>query len=109
MYDRFMAQTEAAGLGERRASLLAPLSGRVLEIGGGTGVNLPLYPATWQDRLDPIWLRIGHGCHPNRDTLSAIAAAGFSTDGVEHGSLPKAAKLVKPMISGVASAEVTVK
>ncbi|TMK41960.1 MAG: class I SAM-dependent methyltransferase [Actinobacteria bacterium] len=40
-----MAGTERAGLAERRRSLLAGASGRVLEIGGGTGANLPLYPA----------------------------------------------------------------
>jgi ubiquinone/menaquinone biosynthesis C-methylase UbiE len=44
-YDRFMAGTEKAGLGERRRALLADLHGRVLEIGGGTGANLDHYPA----------------------------------------------------------------
>ena len=43
-YDRVMAQTEESGLRDRREALLAPLSGRVIEIGGGTGANLPLYP-----------------------------------------------------------------
>lgn len=33
--------------------------------------------ATWQDRLDPLWCRMAQGCHPNRDTLAAIEAAGF--------------------------------
>lgn len=44
IYDRFMAPTEAACLGAWRAELLGKLSGRVLEIGAGTGVNLPHYP-----------------------------------------------------------------
>lgn len=44
-YDRFMAGTERAGLREQRSHLLAGASGRVLEIGAGTGVNLELYPA----------------------------------------------------------------
>jgi ubiquinone/menaquinone biosynthesis C-methylase UbiE len=43
-YDRVMAGTEAAGLGERRRELLAGAHGDVLEVGGGTGVNLPFYP-----------------------------------------------------------------
>ena len=43
-YDRFMSATEKAGLRERRASLLANAHGDVLEIGAGTGANLPLYP-----------------------------------------------------------------
>lgn len=42
-YDTFMSGTEKAGLGERRAKLLAQARGRVLEIGGGTGANLPYY------------------------------------------------------------------
>jgi len=44
-YDRMGAKTEAAGLGALREGLLAGASGRVLEIGGGTGANLPYYGA----------------------------------------------------------------
>lgn len=43
LYDRTLAATEQAGLGERRAELLAGARGRVLEIGAGTGVNVPYY------------------------------------------------------------------
>ncbi len=42
-YDRQMARTERAGLADFRARLLAGAAGRVLEIGGGTGANLPCY------------------------------------------------------------------
>jgi ubiquinone/menaquinone biosynthesis C-methylase UbiE len=42
-YDRLMAGTEAATLHAHREALLAEASGRVLEIGGGTGANLPFY------------------------------------------------------------------
>lgn len=42
-YDRFMAATEKAGLSARREGLLAKAAGRVLEIGAGTGANLPFY------------------------------------------------------------------
>jgi ubiquinone/menaquinone biosynthesis C-methylase UbiE len=42
-YDRQMAKTEQAGLAGFRAQLLAGAAGRVLEIGGGTGANLPYY------------------------------------------------------------------
>jgi ubiquinone/menaquinone biosynthesis C-methylase UbiE len=45
-YDGFMARTEKAGLGERRAKLLGAVRGDVLEIGAGTGANLALYPST---------------------------------------------------------------
>ncbi len=43
-YDRMLAGTEEAGLGERRHALLASAGGRVIEIGAGTGVNLAHYP-----------------------------------------------------------------
>jgi ubiquinone/menaquinone biosynthesis C-methylase UbiE len=42
-YDRMTAATERAGLGEMRRQLLANASGRVLELGAGTGHNLPYY------------------------------------------------------------------
>lgn len=45
-YDRFMSATEKAGLTERRRMLLARASGRCLEIGAGTGVNLELWPGS---------------------------------------------------------------
>ena len=44
-YDRMLAGAEDAGLRERRHDLLASASGCVLEIGAGTGLNLPHYPA----------------------------------------------------------------
>ncbi|HEY0486097.1 MAG TPA: class I SAM-dependent methyltransferase [Mycobacteriales bacterium] len=40
----------------------------------------PLLAAV-QDAVVPLWSRAGGGCHPNRDTAAAIAAAGFT---VEH-------------------------
>jgi ubiquinone/menaquinone biosynthesis C-methylase UbiE len=42
-YDRMSADTEEAGLREQRRELLGHARGRVLEIGGGTGANLPFY------------------------------------------------------------------
>jgi ubiquinone/menaquinone biosynthesis C-methylase UbiE len=42
-YDRMSRSSEEAGLGEMRQGLLAEAAGRVLEIGAGTGVNLPHY------------------------------------------------------------------
>jgi ubiquinone/menaquinone biosynthesis C-methylase UbiE len=43
-YDRGIAASEAAGLADRRRRLLAGASGRVLELGAGTGLNLAHYP-----------------------------------------------------------------
>jgi ubiquinone/menaquinone biosynthesis C-methylase UbiE len=42
-YDRMTAATEKADLHHRRRDLLAQAHGRVIEIGGGTGANLPFY------------------------------------------------------------------
>jgi ubiquinone/menaquinone biosynthesis C-methylase UbiE len=42
-YDRQIAKTEQAGLRGFRESLLAGAKGHVIEIGGGTGANLPFY------------------------------------------------------------------
>jgi len=44
LYDRFLARSEAAGLSEKRREMLAPARGRTLELGAGTGLNLPHYP-----------------------------------------------------------------
>jgi ubiquinone/menaquinone biosynthesis C-methylase UbiE len=46
VYDPFLALGERRGTTARRAALLGDLSGRVLEIGAGTGLNLAHYPAT---------------------------------------------------------------
>ena len=33
--------------------------------------------ARWQRRIDPLWTRVGGGCHLTRDTEQAIGDAGF--------------------------------
>lgn len=198
IYDRGMKGTEEAGLRDMRHELLAGARGRVLEVGAGTGVNVPLYPeavdgltlaepdphmtkrlreklaalgktpevtvieapaeslpfpddsfdtavvtlvlctvpnqaealkeihrvlkpdgqllflehvrshdprlAQWQDRLEGPWRFLGDGCHCNRDTASAISAAGFELGEVERGALPKAPPIVRPLAKGSARA-----
>jgi ubiquinone/menaquinone biosynthesis C-methylase UbiE len=44
LYDPVLSASEKAGLRELRAGLLAGASGRVLEIGAGTGLNAAHYP-----------------------------------------------------------------
>jgi len=194
MYDPLMAATEKAGLADRRRELLGHARGRVLEIGGGTGANLPYYGAAvdevvlaepeepmarrlerkltnsslrarvvrapaealpfedesfdvvvstlvlctvtdqsrtlaeihrvlkpggrllfvehvrsddaklarWQDRLNGLNRRLGHGCNCNRDTLAGIAGAGLEIVDVEHDSLKKAPPLARPLVLGIA-------
>ena len=43
-YDRGLKATEEAGLRRMRSELLAGATGKTLELGAGTGVNLDLYP-----------------------------------------------------------------
>jgi ubiquinone/menaquinone biosynthesis C-methylase UbiE len=194
-YDRLMAGTEKAGLQDRRRELLERASGRVIEIGAGTGANLAFYGpevtelvltepeepmarrlerkaagaglrasivrapaerlpfpddsfdsaistlvlctvpdqsralaeirrvlrpggqllflehvrsedpsvAKWQDRITPLWRRVGNGCHPNRTTAEAIRSS-FAAVEVEHGSIPKAPPVFRPLRTGRATA-----
>src|SRR5215204_2760494 len=50
IYDAFFWTAERLGMARRRRRLLAETSGRVLEIGAGTGLNLDFYPESL-DRL----------------------------------------------------------
>jgi ubiquinone/menaquinone biosynthesis C-methylase UbiE len=195
MYDTVMKGTEKATFGAHRAALLGDVSGRVIEIGGGTGANLPYYGsavtelaitepeepmarrlerklselslparvvhapaeklpfedasfdyavstlvlctvedpqralaevrrvlkpsgrlvflehvrsedpklAKWQDRLQPLQYRLGHGCHCNRATLDNVKTAGFEVAELQHDTVKKAPPIVRPLIVGVAS------
>lgn len=49
-----------------------------------------------QDRVDRIWPRIGGGCHPNRDTVAAIEAAGFTLEQVRRFSF-EPSRLASPV------------
>jgi SAM-dependent methyltransferase len=52
IYDPYLAFAERRGMAARRRALLADARGRVLELGAGTGLNLPVYP----DALDELVL-----------------------------------------------------
>jgi len=71
---------------------------RVLKPGGQLlFVEHGLSPDTnvrkWQNRLTPIWKRIGGGCHLNRPIRSLVESAGFGVTHLETGY----AKGPKPM------------
>ncbi|MHB8656691.1 MAG: class I SAM-dependent methyltransferase [Solirubrobacteraceae bacterium] len=196
LYDLAMANTEQAGLADRRRELLAGARGAVLELGAGTGVNLAHYPggitelvlaepeepmarrlraragraaiplrvlrapaeslplpdssfdavvctlvlctvddpaaalaecarvlrpgghllflehvrateprlARRQDLLHPLWVRFGHGCHCNRDTVTTIRSAGFELSELRHERVPRAPSIVRPLVIGSALA-----
>jgi ubiquinone/menaquinone biosynthesis C-methylase UbiE len=52
IYDKIMQKAESRCLHDWRSQLLKQVSGTVLEIGAGTGVNLDYYP----DSANPIYL-----------------------------------------------------
>jgi SAM-dependent methyltransferase len=60
--------------------------------------------ARFQDRADLVWPLLMGGCHPNRDTATAIEAAGFAFERCRGFGFPAHARLypVLPRILGVA-------
>src|SRR5215471_13571621 len=51
----------------------------------------------------PVFLYSWIGCHPNRDTLTAISRPPFKVTTVRHGEVPKAPQVERPMIVGTAT------
>jgi ubiquinone/menaquinone biosynthesis C-methylase UbiE len=58
--------------------------------------------ARWQDRLERPWGWVGRGCHPNRDTSAAVAAAGFIVLSLEEFDFPAMPLIVRPHVIGIA-------
>ena len=192
LYDRLNSAAEQGWQGERRSRLLSGVRGEILEIGGGTGANLPHYRAAgrvvvtepdpfmrkrmrpklaqahvpvevletgaqelpfadgsfdvvvstlvlctvpdqraalaeirrvlrpegklifmehvrgpgrtarWQDRIEPLWMKLFAGCHPNRDTVAAIEAAGFRLEDFERFDPPVPLSGFVPHVQGTA-------
>ena len=78
-YDHIMARTEKDGLGDRRRELLASATGDVLEIGGGTGANLPCYgervtSLTITEPEPPMARRLERRLHEQGSRASLIQA-----------------------------------
>ena len=57
----------------------------------------------WQDRLDPLWRRLLGGCHPNRDTVTAIEEAGFEIETFESFYPPGPLSGLTPHVQGSAT------
>jgi ubiquinone/menaquinone biosynthesis C-methylase UbiE len=58
--------------------------------------------ARWQDRIEPLWKRLLAGCHPNRDTVTAIKRAGFEMETLESFYPPIALSGLTPHVQGSA-------
>jgi ubiquinone/menaquinone biosynthesis C-methylase UbiE len=74
----------ARALAEMRR-LLTP-DGRLFFIEHGRAPDAAV--ARWQDRLEPLWKRIGGGCHLTRPMRGLIEDAGFRIDALETGYQP---------------------
>jgi SAM-dependent methyltransferase len=61
-------------------------------------------PATarWQDRLEKPWRFLADGCHCNRDTEANLRTSALRIEAIEHGKLPKATPIVRPLVRGTA-------
>jgi ubiquinone/menaquinone biosynthesis C-methylase UbiE len=58
--------------------------------------------ARWQDRLQRPWGWLVGGCHPNRDTVAAVTAAGLRVVQLERFDLQAMPPLARPHVLGVA-------
>jgi ubiquinone/menaquinone biosynthesis C-methylase UbiE len=58
--------------------------------------------ARWQDQLERPWGWLVGGCHPNRDTVAAITAAGLQVVQLDRFDLQAMPPLARPHVLGVA-------
>jgi ubiquinone/menaquinone biosynthesis C-methylase UbiE len=73
--------------------------GRLLFVEHGRSPDATV--TTWQDRLTPLWKRIGGGCHLNRDIGRLVTRAGFRLERMETDYM-KGPKLMTFMYEGSA-------
>jgi ubiquinone/menaquinone biosynthesis C-methylase UbiE len=58
--------------------------------------------ARWQDRFEKPWRFLADGCSCNRDTEAMLSGSPFRVERIEHGKMPKAMPIVRPLIRGSA-------
>jgi ubiquinone/menaquinone biosynthesis C-methylase UbiE len=76
---------QAQTLSEMRRVLRPGGKALFLEHGGAPDAGVQV----WQRRIEPVWKRIGGGCHLTRPITSAYEAAGFKVASVEKRYMPK--------------------
>lgn len=62
--------------------------------------------ARWQDRIEPLWMKLFAGCHPNRDTMAAVEEAGFVLEDFEYFDPPVPLSGFTPHVQGTAKVPV---
>ncbi len=80
LYDRMMRRGEERSMGKRRRELVANAHGRTLEIGAGTGANIPHYPDALQELIlaepfEPMRRRLERKLSANGRSASTLDAA----------------------------------
>ena len=79
LYDRGLKATEENGLREMRRELLSQASGRTIDLGAGTGVNLDLFPEAVSDLVmaepDPHMLKQLRAKAAGRGGLEIVEAS----------------------------------
>ena len=79
LYDPLLWVGERAGMARRRADLLAHAEGRVLELGAGTGLNLPHYPdglaeLTLTEPAEPMIAKLERRARKSANDCRVVAA-----------------------------------
>jgi hypothetical protein len=67
---------------EEMRRVLKP-SGRLLFVEHGLAPEPSV--RNWQNRLDPLWTRVGGGCHLNRPIETLLTGTGFEIDRLQTG------------------------
>jgi SAM-dependent methyltransferase len=76
---------QAAVLSEMRRVLRPAGKALFLEHGGAPDASVQ----KWQRRIEPVWKRIGGGCHLTRPIGTAYEGAGFRLASIDKGYMPK--------------------
>lgn len=79
LYDPLLWVGERAGMARRREDLLAHADGRVLELGAGTGLNLPYYPdgleeLTLTEPAEPMIAKLERRARKSGNDCRVVAA-----------------------------------
>ena len=81
VYDHLMEECDRSGMAQHRASLVGDLSGRILEVGSGTGLMFPHYgPGAEVDAIEPAAPLHGMAARRAETSPADIALHDFSAE-----------------------------